>query len=705
MAIISKAPSKIPNLNVLEGDNTVKKSLVNINEIKKDIGDSKRSIADVEKSLSSRIKFRNSFFRELRLSKNKTKISKKRRERESELELRKPLQGAIPSVSKIISPGSGFFGGLLKALGIVLVGSLIKYVPTIIGYAKEFIARIGELKNILTSYYNSLLGAFESTSKLITSFLTNISKFDFFDSENRVKESFNDLQKEVENLGKTNDRLIDVFTKDLVKEIDGVDYGTYSGEKIPPVGGYPDSGDGTASGSGKGYSSSQTTPTGYSNVFELIASGEGGYESINRGNAGDSPGGAKRYLGKNLRDMTLTEIMGLQRKGEVFAVGKYQLIDKTMPGFVRYLEEKGYNPNTTKYSESIQEIFPEYVVNRKRPTVGKYLRGESGVTEEDAAQSLAREFASVGLSRPEAGRGVGQSRYAGVGDNRASISPQEVQQALRESREGMKKGSIQNTPSSNVTKAIPSTGKVPTLYAGDAAGSREGAHMGRDIATDSGTGLIAFTDGEITDLGTEKNYGNYVIWRDSSGIEHMYAHLLEIPPLSKGQKVSKGTIIGRVGSTGRSSGPHLHWEISPEMNKVGYKRRNPIDPLKYGFSISLPFGPKMSKDDIGKSIMGDTPSQQENLKIASTPFQKNEMEPTPISAISPAKDMKQVGMKIASDKKTNDIIIVQEPEQSGGSQGIGLLSIKSGDGYKSPSLGDVLNRFMKQKLMLELSYT
>ena len=62
----------------------------------------------------------------------------------------------------------------------------------------------------------------------------------------------------------------------------------------------------------------------FGSLLDLVTSGEGGLNSVNRGNAGDTPGGAKSILGKNLTDMT-DEIFAAQNTGKVFAVGKYQL--------------------------------------------------------------------------------------------------------------------------------------------------------------------------------------------------------------------------------------------------------------------------------------------------------------------------------------------------------------------------------------------
>ena len=176
-----------------------------------------------------------------------------------------------------------------------------------------------------------------------------------------------------------------------------------------------------------------------SNTFDVIGSGEGDYNSVNRGNAGDTPGGAKSIFGKNITDMTVDEVYAAQRAGKVFAVGKYQIIDITMPGFVEYLKRQNVNTSTTKFNAATQEKFKLYVINEKRPEIGRYLRGESDDLI-GAAQGAAREFASVGVSRPEQVPGfapadVGDTLYGGRGNNAAIISPQEIQDALRRDRQ------------------------------------------------------------------------------------------------------------------------------------------------------------------------------------------------------------------------------------------------------------------------------
>lgn len=113
-----------------------------------------------------------------------------------------------------------------------------------------------------------------------------------------------------------------------------------------------------------------------------------------------------------------------------------------------------------------------------------------------------------------------------------------------------------------------------------------GMHMGVDIAGPSGTPLVAFTSGTLVDKGVDGGYGNYVVWTDDKGIEHFYAHLREPSSITKGSSLSKGQVIGLMGSTGRSSGPHLHWETSTITGDTGrsksavLSRFNPLSKYK-----------------------------------------------------------------------------------------------------------------------------
>ncbi len=87
-------------------------------------------------------------------------------------------------------------------------------------------------------------------------------------------------------------------------------------------------------------------------------------------------------------------------------------------------------------------------------------------------------------------------------------------------------------------------------------------HPGIDLAAPTGTPIVATTSGQkVTFAGRRGGYGNAVITRDKNGRTHLYAHLHSISVRS-GQTLNQGKKLGTVGSTGFSTGPHLHYEVS-----------------------------------------------------------------------------------------------------------------------------------------------
>jgi hypothetical protein len=97
-------------------------------------------------------------------------------------------------------------------------------------------------------------------------------------------------------------------------------------------------------------------------------------------------------------------------------------------------------------------------------------------------------------------------------------------------------------------------------------------HDGIDIPAATGKPVIAATGGVVRFAGKLGGYGNTVILETVDGIELLYGHLSSIE-VRRGEHVKGGQIIGAVGSTGFSTGPHLHFTVR--------KNRMPVDPLKF----------------------------------------------------------------------------------------------------------------------------
>ena len=98
-------------------------------------------------------------------------------------------------------------------------------------------------------------------------------------------------------------------------------------------------------------------------------------------------------------------------------------------------------------------------------------------------------------------------------------------------------------------------------------------HQGIDYAATKGTPIRATAQGEVTFIGVQNGYGKVIFVEHDNAYSTVYAHQSRFKRgLRKGDRIEKGQIIGYVGSTGTSSGPHLHYEL--RVNN------QPVDPIQ-----------------------------------------------------------------------------------------------------------------------------
>jgi len=102
-------------------------------------------------------------------------------------------------------------------------------------------------------------------------------------------------------------------------------------------------------------------------------------------------------------------------------------------------------------------------------------------------------------------------------------------------------------------------------------GRRE-MHKGIDVATRTGTPIIAPADGIVVFSGREGGFGNMLLIDHGYGIMTRYGHCASLE-VKKGDKVKRGDVVAKVGNTGRSTGPHLHYEVA--VNGVA------VNPMRY----------------------------------------------------------------------------------------------------------------------------
>lgn len=186
----------------------------------------------------------------------------------------------------------------------------------------------------------------------------------------------------------------------------------------------------------------------------------------------------------------------------------------------------------------------------------------------------------------------GQGFVAAVDEREAAISRDSERQALQDAadvrlqRAAEEQAAERNAELKELGRAaearageiaenqwvLPTSGYRITARFGMAGGLWSSDHTGLDFAAPSGTPIVAVANGTITEAGYAGAYGNRTIMTLDDGTEIYFCHQASIG-VQPGDKVTAGQQIGTVGSTGNSTGPHLHLEVRPGGG-------DPVDPFQ-----------------------------------------------------------------------------------------------------------------------------
>ncbi len=192
-----------------------------------------------------------------------------------------------------------------------------------------------------------------------------------------------------------------------------------------------------------------------------------------------------------------------------------------------------------------------------------------------------------------------ESEYAAeakkLADSEAQINKElkEAEKKYQAQLEALAQQNNVNMTSGDWYWPLPGRYKISSLFGNRAdpfTGKRDN-HTGTDIPAPSGTPIYAAKTGVVTTVNKNQNassYGYYCIISHGNGYATLYAHQKQVPIVQEGQTVQKGQVIGYVGTTGRSTGNHLHFEL--RVNGV----RNDVLRLYPGMTFTSPSGGKMS---------------------------------------------------------------------------------------------------------------
>ncbi len=195
---------------------------------------------------------------------------------------------------------------------------------------------------------------------------------------------------------------------------------------------------------------------------------------------------------------------------------------------------------------------------------------------------------------------------------------------------------------------------------GRVSGGAQAGHVALDIRAPAGTTVYASEGGIVTRVqDLARGYGRHIEIRTPSGVEVIYAHLQDFA-VRMGQAVTRGQPIGRVGSTGASSGPHLHFEVQrpgAEVFRGGRSAGTAIDPNTYlRGAVSSIDAVRAKSADALKTLAG-IPTPIPEVSLTSTPSPVSAPiftppivvpvpmpPPTPTTQVSSQTDEEDVGL-------------------------------------------------------------
>ena len=146
-----------------------------------------------------------------------------------------------------------------------------------------------------------------------------------------------------------------------------------------------------------------------------------------------------------------------------------------------------------------------------------------------------------------------------VDTNSLEVATANVESGAKEIKENKENEDALAIVNNIKLSVLPVTGRITSRY-GERSSLRRSTHTGLDIACTTGTDIKVVSNGTVTFSGKKGSYGNLVIVDHGNGVETWYGHCSKLYS-NVGDTVEAGSIIATVGSTGNSTGPHLHFEI------------------------------------------------------------------------------------------------------------------------------------------------
>ena len=591
-------------------------------------------------------------------------------------------------------------------------GWILGNLPTWISLGEQFAGRLGTAGSILKNYGDETLNVMKSITGIFDSTLKNLSAFDFSDSSGLMENSIGELTKSLDDLGGGLSSALDVLFAPF-KNVPGI------GEITQEPDAYTD----------QPQQPSQQSPIDGKNsdfwTLVAVASREDGdaqgqadvAQSIyNRARAGNFPGGTsirniiledrqyqptRDYPKVNPSGKTNSEWFNIVDAKSAAAASGYK--ESTIQGVARNI----MNPSLQKKAAEFIENRTDFVGRSSTPS----KPSTTDIIQRNPGDNKFGTFVGAG-SQTSGTQYKGQpapvppSFKQNQTPNQTAPSRPSGNFAPVSGTSGVSMGDRPVSISYSPVK--PKSGVTITSVMGQRQG-RE--HTGYDLAGNAGTPLYAYFSGVVThenrvppryvgDREHGAGYGYWIIWKDDVyGSYHFFGHMLKPAEVKKGQRFEQGALLGYIGSTGRSTGPHLHWEISnsaPEPNGnftsredvKSWLKNHPLKASSLSGQTQTAPSPNPPKPSTSLVPSVQQSSTSDNVE-QSIDIQSNNAVLSLLEGISQERQGRKI---VVIDDRSST---VQQIISSGGS---------GGNYIQMSSEYSMLNTFMKNKLLLDLTY-
>jgi len=449
----------------ITADNLTQKTSDSVNTISQSISSTRSSLSNLSSSvnrisliISNKTKVRTDLILKSRQIEDRRREAAKRRELEDQIEASKVSTDIKSGLNVASSTGKGPLGRILSFLGYMGAGWILENLPTWIAMGKEFIARMRKAGELIYSIPQTMWRILGNFGTLLSSVKQNILNLDFTDSSGEVRDSFKELTDTMNLLGS---QIYGGFSSLLQPsgEVEIPSTGEQQPDAEPSAPSQPSPSGGGSGGGGR-----------WQPLLDLIASGEstssGGYDAM-------YPGRNTRKEGKPVSEMSISQAAryaGDPGDGRNYAVGRYQFTTVRAQA-----KSAGLNPDKDLFSPANQDKMAVHIIEGKR--YGKdWLSGK--ITDEKFSEYLAGEWGTFKSA----------SGYVLPG-NSGSIGFDKIKLVLKQ----VKSSSSQTPPKPTVTPQTPTappppktstegTGKIAQYFHGEPgrAGYEPKGHWNHD---------------------------------------------------------------------------------------------------------------------------------------------------------------------------------------------------------------------------------